>query len=63
MKEFTVRIADDVFAELNTEAFTIAMAYPEGKTMTQLFLVRCMQAWSNGEVPELIFNKNRTKHD
>ena len=53
MKEYKVRISDKLYRELNSEAFAIALAYPDGASMSQKFIIRVFKAWSAGEVPEL----------
>lgn len=59
MKEYTIRISDKAYRELQTHAMVLAMIYPEGAAMEQAFLMKVMKALHAGEVPEIMLRSER----
>jgi hypothetical protein len=59
MKEYTIRISDKAYKELQTHAMMLAMVYPEGAAMEQAFLMKIMKAFHKGEIPDIQLRSER----
>ena len=59
MKEYTIRMSDKAYKELQTHAAMLAMVYPECAAIEPAFLMEVMNAFHKGEIPEIQLRSER----